>query len=121
MADSDPGIGFGDTVVRLYPVHRAAALAALAALGGLNLWSGPPWWTFWPMLVLAALFTAHFMARRAITADERWADARADEIGERSYDRSHIESITDRYTRPPVARRTSGDDRPPPGDGATGR
>lgn len=121
MSDSPSEPSFADRVVRLFPAHRLVFIGLLSTLTAGNLWSGPPWWTFWPMIAAAVLFTLHYMILKVVTADESWADRRADEISERSYDLSHVTSITERYTRPPKPRRhpppstPTGDGKAPPG------
>ena len=39
----------------------------------------------------------HYLAYKARTTDERWAEERAADLRSKSYDASHIDSIAERY------------------------
>ena len=50
----------------------------------------------WPMLAWGMLLLLHYLLYKSWTVDERWADARVEELNLKSYDRGHIESIKKR-------------------------
>ena len=91
-------------VERLYPTHRVVFIVAAAGLSLVNLVTGPPWWSFWPVAVAAVVFLTHYLVWKSNTVGERWADLRAHELTERSYDKPHIDMVVDRYT-PPAPKR----------------
>ncbi len=120
MTEPSPAVSLADRLARMLPAHRVLFAILMSVLTALNLWSGPPWWTFWPMLAAAVPFTLHTMIAKAVTADERWADRRADEISDRSYDLAHTTSIVERYTRPRRPPTKHVPDGEAPGGGTTG-
>jgi hypothetical protein len=85
-------------VVRLFPWHAAAFLAANALITAINVFTGPPWWGLWPLLATAALLGLHYLAYKTAAVDEQWVESRVEELNLKSYDRSHIEGLKARHT-----------------------
>jgi hypothetical protein len=77
--------------------HAAAFLALNGILTVANIATGAPWWAFWPLSVTSLLFGLHYVLVKSLTADERWAAQRVEELNLKSYDRSHIEDLKSRY------------------------
>lgn len=73
--------------------HLAAFVLVNALLTAVNVYSGPPWWAFWPLVVWGAALMLHFLVHRARAVDERWAEERMLELRSKSYDASHINDI----------------------------
>jgi len=88
---------FVPSLVHAFRWHLVASMLVNAALSAANVITGPPWWSFWPLLGTAFLLALHYFAYKAVTADERWANDRAEELNLKSYDRSHIEDLKARY------------------------
>jgi hypothetical protein len=84
-------------LARLFPWHAAGFLAANAVITAINVFTGPPWWGLWPLLATGALLGAHYLVYKATAVDERWVDARVEELNLKSYDRSHIEGLKGRH------------------------
>ena len=82
-----------DLAQATYGWHRAAFIAANMVITAVNVWSGPPWWGVWPLLVTGALFTLHFLIYKTATVSDKWVDERAADVYARSYDQGHIDSI----------------------------
>lgn len=76
--------------------HRIAFVILNSGLIGLNAWMGKPWWAFWPLLAGCLLFGVHYLVYKAMTADEEWAEERAQNVNLNSYDRGHIQDISAR-------------------------
>jgi hypothetical protein len=89
--------GAGRRLARAFPWHLGAFVAANAALGAANVWTGGPWWGFWPLVATGLLLAVHYLVYKAQAVDERWADARVEELNLKSYDRSHIEDLKARH------------------------
>jgi hypothetical protein len=84
-------------LVRFFPWHVGAFLVGNLLLNGVNALAGGSWWAFWPLVVTALMLTVHYLFYKAATVDERWAQARTEELNLKSYDRSHIEGLKSRY------------------------
>jgi hypothetical protein len=87
----------GRWLVRAFTWHLTAFVAANVAFTAANLWSGGPWWAFWPLLATGLLLAIHYLFYKAAVVDERWVDARIEELNLKSYDRSHIENLKTRH------------------------
>ena len=85
---------------RAYRGHLMAFVALNAALNLTNVFTGRPWWAFWPLFVTGLLLGLHYLLYKTVTADEHWADERVEELNLKSYDRSHIEELKSRFGRP---------------------
>jgi hypothetical protein len=60
------------------------------------------WWSFWPIVLWAMAFAAHYLIYKARTVDDRWVEERAADLHSKSYDASHIDSIAERYDVKPA-------------------
>jgi hypothetical protein len=76
--------------------HVVAFCAFNACLTALNVYLGRPWWAVWPLLAWGVVLAVHWLIWRARTVDDRWVDARTEELWLKSYDRSHIDGIRER-------------------------
>lgn len=84
-------------LVQLFPWHAGVFLAVNAAITAINAVTGPPWWGLWPLLATGALLGVHYLGYKAAAVDERWVDARVEELNLKSYDRGHIEGLKARH------------------------
>ncbi|MGE0851734.1 MAG: 2TM domain-containing protein [Hyphomicrobiaceae bacterium] len=91
------GQSVGRLAVPAFRRHAQVFVAINAALTLLNIIAGGPWWAFWPLLVTGFLLGAHYLVYKGLTANEQWAEERAEELNLKSYDRSHIEDLKTRY------------------------
>lgn len=82
-----------------FPWHLRISLALNAALNAVNALTGWPWWAFWPLVVSAFALAVHYLLYKSVTVDEGWAEARTEELNLKSYDRSHIEGLKERYPK----------------------
>jgi uncharacterized membrane protein len=57
---------------------------------------GRPWWAIWVVIVTVLMLGLHFLVYKAMTIDDAWVDARAEEIHVKSYDRGHIQEMSER-------------------------
>lgn len=83
-------------LLRGLQIHRFALLAILVAINAANLFTGAPWWAFWPSAVWAVIFTVHLCVVRSIVIDEEWVNARANDLREHSYDFDHMKDLEKR-------------------------
>ena len=90
---------------RWFPRHVQAYFVIIGGLTVINIMTGAPWWSFWPMLGWGGLLALHFFYVKAVNVDEGWVDDRVDDLRFRSYDLGHIEDIETRIeTRHPSVR-----------------
>jgi hypothetical protein len=87
----------GPWLVRALPRHVRAFLMANVGLNAANVFTGKPWWAFWPLLATGFLLAVHYLVYKAAAVDEGWVDARVEELNLKSYDRSHIEDLKARH------------------------
>jgi len=87
----------GRWLMRAFPAHVRAFLVANAALNVVNVFTGAPWWAFWVLAATGFLLAVHYLFYKATVVDERWVDARVEELNLKSYDRSHIEGLKTRH------------------------
>jgi hypothetical protein len=99
-----PFAGAGRRLVRAFAWHLRAFVIANAALNAANAWTGRPWWAFWPLFATGLLLAVHYLFYKAAVVDERWVDARIEELNLKSYDRSHIEDLKARHSAKPSPR-----------------
>ncbi len=71
---------------------------------------------FWPLLIWYIVFSLHFLLVRSLTANDDWADERADKVRRHAYDFAHVKDI---YIKPITfdpekdkERRSNASDRP---------
>lgn len=84
-------------IQRFYPWHRNAFVAFNVGVTLLNIYSGPPWWGLWPLLISGLVFTLHYLVFKASVIDDAWVDERASDLHYKSYDQGHIDFIADRH------------------------
>jgi hypothetical protein len=58
---------------------------------------GPAVPLFWPLLIWYIIFSLHFLLVRSLTANDEWADERADKVRRHAYDFAHVKDI---YAKP---------------------
>ncbi len=58
---------------------------------------GPDVPLFWPLLIWYVVFSLHFLLVRSLTANDEWADERADKVRRHAYDFAHVKDI---YVKP---------------------
>jgi hypothetical protein len=80
-----------------YSWHRAVFIGLNLLLTAINIWTGPPWWGIWPLLITGALFTLHYLIYKSSMVDDAWVDERAADLYDRSYDQGHIDSIAGQH------------------------
>lgn len=85
---------------RTFRRHAWAYCAAFVLLSGANWFSGPPWWSFWPLGAWGVAFAIHFLLYKARSVDEDWVAERTADLHSRSYDASHIDRIAADYEKP---------------------
>ena len=57
-----------------------------------------PWMPlFWPLLIWYLIFSLHFLLVRTLSANDDWADERADKLRRHAYDFQHVKDI---YIKP---------------------
>jgi hypothetical protein len=86
-------------LVRYFAWHVRLFLIVNIALNALNIFTGRPWWAFWPLLVTGFALGAHYLFYKTAVVDERWADERTQDLNLKSYDRGHIEDLKTRYEK----------------------
>ena len=64
---------------------------------GARAFIGPEVPLFWPLLIWYIVFSLHFLLVRSLTADDEWADERADKVRRHAYDFAHVKDI---YIKP---------------------
>jgi hypothetical protein len=81
------------TTARAFRVHAWVFAAGACALSAANWFTGPPWWSFWPLGAWGVALAVHYMVRKAGTVSEAWVEERTAELHSKSYDASHIDRI----------------------------
>jgi len=76
-----------------FRLHAWAFVLVNAVLTGINVYGGPPWWAFWPLVVWGLVFMVHFFFHRAAAADDAWVEERTLDLHSKSYDAAHIDDI----------------------------
>ena len=84
-------------LLRAFPWHLRGFVAVNIALNVVNAFTGRPWWAFWPLLATGFALAIHYLFYKAAAVDERWVDARVEELNLKSYDRGHIEDLKMRH------------------------
>lgn len=80
---------------RAFRRHLYAFVLGNGALTAINIYSGAPWWAFWPLVVWGLVLMIHFLIFRAATVDEAWVDERIQDLRAKSYDQGHMDVIRD--------------------------
>ena len=82
---------------QIYPWHRNAFIAFNVLLTVINIFTGPPWWGLWPLLITGLVFALHYLVYKASIIDDAWVDERAADLYYKSYDQGHIDFIAERH------------------------
>lgn len=82
--------------------HLQAFVAVNALLTAINVYTGPPWWAFWPLVVWGLLLMLHFLYHRTQAVNEAWVDERTQDVRSKSYDLGHIDDIRE-HPAPSIA------------------
>lgn len=88
-ADARPGAG----LLRWLRIHQIVFALVVLALNLVNVFTGAPWWAFWPSLIWGTVLAVHLFIVRSITVDDEWVNERAMELREHSYDFDHMKDI----------------------------
>lgn len=96
MPPSDPILSLPSWIITTFRWHRLTALIVMAVSIALNAMTGRPWWSIWVVVAAIAAVGAHYLAYKTMTIDDAWVDARAEEIHVKSYDRGHIQEMSER-------------------------
>lgn len=73
--------------------HLIAFVLVNALLTGVNIFQGPPWWAFWPLIVWGLALMLHFLVHRSSSVSESWVEERTQDLRSKSYDAGHIDDI----------------------------
>jgi hypothetical protein len=87
--------------------HAFAFVLVNALLTGANIYGGPPWWAFWPLVVWGLAVMVHFFFHRAAIVDDAWVEERTLDLRSKSYDASHIEDIRE-HPAPSISDKAGG-------------
>ena len=77
--------------------HGLLLLCVAALMIGARYTVAPLIPIFWPLLIWYLLFSLHFLLVRTLSANDDWADERADKLRRHAYDFQHVKDI---YTKP---------------------
>jgi cell division protein FtsW (lipid II flippase) len=77
----------------MFQRHLIAFVLVNVLLTGVNVYQGPPWWAFWPLVVWGLVLMLHFLLHRASAVNEAWVEERTLDLHSKSYDASHIADI----------------------------
>lgn len=83
---------------RLFSRHRLTFVLVIGSLTGINVYTGAPWWAFWPTVIWGLALMVHFLVFRASTVEDAWVDERVGDLQTKSYDFSHIDDIREKPT-----------------------
>ncbi len=85
------------TLVKTLPetlsVHGFVYVIVNGVLISVNVMTGPPSWSFWPLFCWGIVLACHFLYVRSINVDQDWVDRRAGDLRRKSYDAAHILDI----------------------------
>ncbi len=87
------------------PVHGYVYVIVNGLLISLNVMTGRPSWSFWPLFCWGILLACHFLYVRSVNVDQDWVERRADDLRRKSYDASHIIDIQTSYDKKAGRRR----------------
>jgi hypothetical protein len=73
--------------------HLIAFVLVNVLLTAVNVFTGPPWWAFWPLILWGLVLMLHFLVHRTRAVDESWAEERTLDLRSKSYDAGHIDDI----------------------------
>jgi hypothetical protein len=104
MADEDKYALLKSRLNKSLYWHRIVLIGGLIILFLINRLTAGSGWFFWVCLAWSVIFAVHFFVVKSINVDEDWADDRAYELREKSYDLKHIRDIRKSYIKPRSAR-----------------
>jgi len=81
--------------VRAFRRHRLAFILVNGALTAANLYTGAPWWAFWPLALWSVALTIHYLIFRSARVDDAWVEERVLDLRSKSYDLGHIQDISE--------------------------
>jgi len=76
--------------------HLLAFVVVNGVLTAVNVYTGAPWWAFWPLIAWALVLMVHFLFYRAATVQDAWVEERTLDLRSKSYDLGHIQDIQER-------------------------
>lgn len=77
----------------MFQQHLIAFVLVNLLLTGVNVYQGPPWWAFWPLILWGLVLMVHFLVHRASSVSDAWVEERMQDLRSKSYDASHIDDI----------------------------
>jgi hypothetical protein len=80
---------------RTFRRHLYAYSLANGVLTAINIYTGSPWWAFWPLISWGLVLMIHYLIFRAATVDDAWVDERILDLRAKSYDQGHMDVIRD--------------------------
>ena len=97
------------TLAKVLTEHfRLHVLGYLIVNGGLisiNILTGRPSWSFWPLLCWGVVLACHYFYVSSVNVDQDWVERRADDVRRKSVDASHILDIQDSHDNKKPRRR----------------
>jgi len=93
--ETAPGTAARALARRAYRRHLYAFVVGNGVLTAINVYTGAPWWAFWPLIAWGLVLTIHFLIFRAATVEDAWVDERVQDLREKSYDLGHMDAIRD--------------------------
>ena len=87
------------------PVHGYVYVIVNGLLISLNVMTGRPSWSFWPLFCWGILLACHFLYVRSANVDPDWVERRANDLRRKSYDASHIIDIQTSHDKRAARRR----------------
>lgn len=92
-SDSPPRLPGNTRAGRTFRRHLFLFCVGNGALTAANVYTGAPWWAFWPLVVWGLVLMVHFLFYRASTVDDVWVEERTQDLRSKSYDYAHIDNI----------------------------
>ena len=80
-----------------FRLHVVGYLIVNGGLISINILTGRPSWSFWPLLCWGVVLACHYFYVSSVNVDQDWVERRADDLRRKSYDASHILDIQDSY------------------------
>ena len=84
---------------RALRVHFMGFAGVSVILLAVDLLMPGPAWFYWPVMAWGAVIGAHALYCKSLAVDEDWAERRAGDIRQKSYDIGHILDIEDSYKK----------------------
>jgi hypothetical protein len=80
---------------RAFRRHLFSFVLGNCVLTAINVYTGAPWWSFWPLIAWGLLLMIHYLFFRAATVEDAWVEERILDLRAKSYDLGHIDVIRD--------------------------